>query len=136
MRRRVAFLAAVAPDPAILCLDEPFSSVDEPTRIGIHQDVFRITRMMGTTTLLVTHDLAEAITLCDRVVILSNRPARISRVYDMPFGDDREMLAIRETNEFLQMYRQLWHDLSAQIAAGSGPTRRGSRPAVSDGAVR
>jgi NitT/TauT family transport system ATP-binding protein len=116
MRRRVAFLAAVAPDPQILLLDEPFSSVDEPTRIGIHQDAFRITRMMEMTTVLVTHDLAEAITLCDRVVILSRRPSAVSKEYVIPFGESRQMLKIRETDEYLALYKSLWHDLGAQIA--------------------
>jgi ABC-type nitrate/sulfonate/bicarbonate transport system ATPase subunit len=115
MRRRVAFLAAVAPDPQILLLDEPFSSVDEPTRIGIHQDVYRITRMMATSTILVTHDLAEAITLCDRVVILSRRPSTVAEQHVMPFGSEREMLAIRETDQYAVLYKSLWHDLGAQI---------------------
>jgi NitT/TauT family transport system ATP-binding protein len=116
MRRRVAFLAAVAPDPQILLLDEPFSSVDEPTRIGIHQDAYRITRMMEMTTVLVTHDLAEAITLCDRVVILSRRPSAVAKEYVIPFGESRQMLKIRETDEYLALYKSLWHDLGAQIA--------------------
>jgi ABC-type nitrate/sulfonate/bicarbonate transport system ATPase subunit len=122
MRRRVAFLAAVAPDPQILLLDEPFSSVDEPTRIGIHQDAYRITRMMEMTTVLVTHDLAEAITLCDRVVILSRRPSAVSKEYVIPFGESRQMLKIRETDEYLALYKSLWHDLGAQIAAPPGTT--------------
>lgn len=121
MRRRVAFLAAVAPDPQILLLDEPFSSVDEPTRIGIHQDAFRITRMMEMTTILVTHDLAEAITLCDRVVILSRRPSTVAHEHVMPFGVEREMLKIRETDRYAKLYQALWHDLGAQIGlAASG----------------
>jgi ABC-type nitrate/sulfonate/bicarbonate transport system ATPase subunit len=117
MRRRLAFLTAVAPRPQVLLLDEPFSSVDEPTRIGIHQDVFRITRMLNMTTVLVTHDLAEAITLCDRVVILSQRPATVAGIFEVPFGTQRAMLELRETPEFLDLYGRLWHDLAEQIAA-------------------
>ncbi|HEY3751403.1 MAG TPA: ATP-binding cassette domain-containing protein [Pseudonocardiaceae bacterium] len=122
MRRRVAFLAAVAPDPQILLLDEPFSSVDEPTRIGIHQDVFRVTRMMATSTILVTHDLAEAITLCDRVLIMSRRPSTVAKEHTMPFGDEREMLAIRETDQYSVLYKSLWHDLGAQIGGAAAPS--------------
>jgi NitT/TauT family transport system ATP-binding protein len=117
MRRRLAFLAAVAASPQVLLLDEPFSSVDEPTRIGIHQDVFRIARMLGITTVLVTHDLAEAISLCDEVVILTKKPARIAQVKRIPFGDDRQMLELREKPEFLELYGELWHELRAQIVA-------------------
>lgn len=118
MRRRLAFLTAVAVNPQVLLLDEPFSSVDEPTRIEIHQDVFRIARLMQMTTILVTHDLAEAITLCDRVLILSNRPARIAREQTIPFGEERQMLKLRETDTYLGLYRELWHALAEQITAG------------------
>jgi NitT/TauT family transport system ATP-binding protein len=115
MRRRLAFLSAVAANPQILLLDEPFSSVDEPTRVGIHQDVFRIARRMEMTTLLVTHDLAEAISLSDAVLILSKRPTRIAERHEIPFGEDRKMLELRETPEFLEIYGRLWHELTEQI---------------------
>jgi NitT/TauT family transport system ATP-binding protein len=120
MRRRLAFLGAVAANPQILLLDEPFSSVDEPTRIGIHQDVFRIARLLNMTTILVTHDLAEAITLCDEVLILSRRPAVIASRKAIPFGEDRRMLELRETPEFLALYAGLWHELTTQIQARPG----------------
>jgi len=117
MRRRLAFLAGVAVDPQLLLLDEPFSSVDEPTRVGIHQDVFHIARKMKMTMFLVTHDLAEAITLCDRVLILTNRPARTVRQDAIPFGDERQMLELRKSETFLELYGGLWNELSRQIAA-------------------
>ena len=119
MRRRVAFLSSIAPNPELLLLDEPFSAIDEPTRIGIHQDVFRIIRLMGTTTVLVTHDLAEAITLCDRVLILTKRPTIVYRTHEIPFGAERDMMKLREQKDFLSLYAALWHDLSEQIAASS-----------------
>ena len=125
MRRRLAFLTAVAPNPQVLLLDEPFSSVDEPTRVAIHQDVFRVTRTIETTTILVTHDLAEALSLCDRVIILTSRPARVARDHVVDFGDDRVMLKLRESPEFLSLYAQLWHDLSAQIERSNDATAAG-----------
>jgi ABC-type nitrate/sulfonate/bicarbonate transport system ATPase subunit len=115
MRRRVAFLTGVASKPSTLLLDEPFSSLDEPTRIAIHQDVLGITREMRITLVLVTHDLAEAISLCDEVVILTNRPGHVFSKYDVPFGPERDLLALRENEEFLELYGHLWHDLSNQI---------------------
>jgi NitT/TauT family transport system ATP-binding protein len=115
MRRRVAFLAAVAAMPGILLLDEPFSSLDEPTRIGIHQDVFKIIRRIGTTMILVTHDLAEAISLCDEVVILTNRPATVFKRYQVPFGGDRNMVELRRVPAFLELYGTLWEQLGLQI---------------------
>jgi NitT/TauT family transport system ATP-binding protein len=116
MRRRLQFLAGVAMYPQVLLLDEPFSSVDEPTRIGIHQDVYRITRTLGTTTVLVTHDLAEAISLCDRVLILSSRPAVVAAEHVISFDGERDMLHLRRTPEFLNYYGDLWDGLSAQIS--------------------
>lgn len=119
MRRRVAFLAGVAPMPRVLLLDEPFSALDEPSRIAIHQDAFRIIREVGMTMVLVTHDIAEALTLCDRVVVLTSRPTRVFEVHQVPFGDDRNMLSLRDTPEFLRLYGLLWSQLRQQIEAGA-----------------
>ncbi len=118
MRRRVAFLAAVAPSPQVLLLDEPFSSLDEPTRVGIHQDVLRIGAEMNMTMVLVTHDLAEAISLCDEVLILTQRPATVASRHQVPFGREREVLELRQDPDFLELYGTLWHELSQQILAG------------------
>jgi NitT/TauT family transport system ATP-binding protein len=116
MRRRVAFLAAIAPQPRILLLDEPFSSLDEPTRIAIHQEVYAILRRLRMTCLLVTHDLAEAASLSDDVTILTSRPGRVATQHHVPFGSGaRNMLELRQTSGFLDLYGRLWHDLSLQI---------------------
>lgn len=120
MRRRVAFLAGVAPMPQLLLLDEAFSSVDEPTRVIIHQEVLRIVRRLNMTTVLVTHDLAEAISLSDQVVIFTARPGRVFTTYDIPFGTERNVLDLRDRPEFLEIYGQLWQDLSAQIRGAQG----------------
>lgn len=118
MQRRAAFLASVAAEPQFLLLDEPFSSVDEPTRIQIHQDVLRIVSTLETTTVLVTHDLAEAITMSNRVVVLSSRPARVAAVRDIEFGHDRDVMSLRDRPDFLDAYGSLWHDLSREIGRG------------------
>lgn len=119
MRRRVAFITAVASQPQILLLDEPFSAVDEPSRIAIHQDVYEILRLLGITAVLVTHDLAEAVTLCDRILIMGKRPAGIVDEYEISFGRSRDMLAIRAGDDYLQAYGKLWSRLSDEIRAGS-----------------
>ncbi|HVW90539.1 MAG TPA: ATP-binding cassette domain-containing protein [Gaiellaceae bacterium] len=116
MRRRAAFLAGIAPRPNVLLLDEPFSSVDEPSRVRIHQEVLGIVESFKTTTVLVTHDLAEAITLSSSVAIFSARPGRVVAVHEIPFGSDRNVLELRDTPEFLELYGRLWHELSTQIA--------------------
>jgi NitT/TauT family transport system ATP-binding protein len=116
MRRRVAFLSSVAAEPQVLLLDEPFSSVDEPTRIGIHQDVLRIVRALNMTTVLVTHDLAEAVSLANQVVILSARPGTVAAMHKIPFGGERDVLTLRDEPLFLEIYGRLWRDLSRQIS--------------------
>jgi ABC-type nitrate/sulfonate/bicarbonate transport system ATPase subunit len=127
MRRRVAFLTAVAPIPQVLLLDEPFSSVDEPTRLIIHQDVFDITRQYEITTVLVTHDLAEAMSLSDEVVILTRGPGRVAATHTMPFGPERDIVALREQPEFLELYGKLWRELGLQLDNGGHKPNRNFR---------
>jgi NitT/TauT family transport system ATP-binding protein len=119
MRRRTAFLTAVAPGPRMLLLDEPFSALDEPTRIGIHQDIFRIVKEAGITVVLITHDIGEAISLSDRVLVCSARPTTIAAEYEIPFGEDRNMMELREHADFLELYGSTWEQLSQQIRSGA-----------------
>lgn len=121
MRRRVAFLAGVAPLPQVILLDEPFSALDEPTRVNIHVEVKRIVAELGMAVILVTHDLGEAITLSDRVCILTRRPARVAKIFDIPFGNDRDIRSLRETDEYQDIYKALWHELNVQIGSGGVP---------------
>jgi NitT/TauT family transport system ATP-binding protein len=128
MRRRVQFLANVAPKPRILLLDEPFSSLDEPTRVAIHGDALRIMSELDMTVVLVTHDLAEAITLCDEIVILSNRPGRVAERHTVDIERGVDALEIRQQADFLKLYGKLWHDLSAHIRAGAVSNKTGNMP--------
>jgi NitT/TauT family transport system ATP-binding protein len=115
MRRRLAFIGAVAAQPRLLLLDEPFISLDEPTKIGIHQDVLRIVRHLGMTVVIVTHDLAEAASLCDRVHILKGRPTSIATTHDVALGSERSVLDLRHEPSFLAIYGALWEDLTKEI---------------------
>jgi ABC-type nitrate/sulfonate/bicarbonate transport system ATPase subunit len=115
MRRRTAFLCSVAPHPRTLLLDEPFSALDEPTRIGIHQDIYDIVKREGITVLLITHDLGEAISLADQVLVLSAQPATVFRRFDIPFGSTRNFLELRESASFLETYGEVWEQLAVQI---------------------
>lgn len=117
MRRRVAVLTSVAAFPQVLLLDEPFSAIDEPSRVAIHQDVFDIVREFGITTVLVTHDLAEAASMCDEVYIMGPRPTFVYSRHEVPFGDERDMMSLRERPDFLELYSLLWRDLHLQIDA-------------------
>jgi NitT/TauT family transport system ATP-binding protein len=120
MRRRTALLMAVAPTPKLLLLDEPFSALDEPTRISLHQSVLDIVYELGMTMAIVTHDLGEAISLGDVVHILSARPSSIVRSVETEFGHRRrDLLELRETEEYLDLYKALWHSLRQQIQTSS-----------------
>lgn len=133
MRRRTAFASAMAAQPRLLLLDEPFMSLDEPNRIAIHQDVHEIVSASNTSVLLVTHDLAEAVTLCDRVAVISARPGHVVEYFDMPFGPDRDMFHLRAHPDFLELYGRIWDSLSAQISKSMGdptPTQRTSKNGV------
>ena len=102
-------------------MDEPFSALDEPTRILVHGDIYRLVREFGISTILVTHDLGEAISLSDRIVLLSRAPARVVAHFDTPFSRERDLLDLRRTPEFLDFYGKVWGELELQI--------RASRPA-------
>lgn len=114
MRRRVALLTGVAPLPRLLLLDEPFAALDEPTRVTVHEDLLEIIYRLGLAVILVTHDLAEAITLGDRVLVLTKRPARVARVIETGLGRDRDVRKLRETPQYQALYSETWHELWKQ----------------------
>lgn len=119
MRRRVVFASVIVSMPQLLLLDEPFSSVDEPTRIGIHEDVLQTLKRFRMTAVLVTHDLAEAVSLCDKIVILSRSPATVVSTHVINMPRDIPIPYLRETPEFLESYGTLWSEVSAQTAVAN-----------------
>jgi NitT/TauT family transport system ATP-binding protein len=121
MRRRVSFLAGIAAEPEVLLLDEPFSSVDEPTRVGIHRDVLKLVKQFDMATVIVTHDLAEAVSLADKVIVLSRGPARVVEEIDIDFGPSRDIVELRATDEYQATYSRLWRSLSEQSGLGAAP---------------
>jgi NitT/TauT family transport system ATP-binding protein len=131
MRRRAALLMAVSVRPRILLLDEPFSSVDEPTRIRIHEEMLRIAEDLQMTVLIVTHDLGEAISLSDRVIVLTHRPATVAKEYAVPLPRPRSLMELRESPEYGQLYGQVWHALRLEIEHDTA--RTSSQAGASDG---
>jgi NitT/TauT family transport system ATP-binding protein len=111
MRRRVALLMGLAVRPAVLLLDEPFAAVDEPTRVQLSADVLSLAYKYGVSVVLVTHDIGEAISIADRVVVLTNRPAKVRCIFPVEFGHNRDIFSVRETTEFARLYREVWHEL-------------------------
>ena len=115
MRRRAGLVVAIAPWPELVVMDEPFSSVDEPTRVEIHKSILDIARDSGISLLIVTHDVAEAVTLASRVYVLSRRPSACVAEYDVPFGQDRDVYKLRETPQYHELYSTIWHRLREEI---------------------
>lgn len=113
MRQRAALIRTLALKPQILLLDEPFSALDYQTRLQVSGDIGNIIHKSGKTAILVTHDLSEAISLADRILILSNRPARIKK--DLPIRLTKtsdSLIASRNAPEFSSYFNTLWEELS------------------------
>ena len=115
MRQRVALIRTLALQPELLLLDEPFSDLDYQTRLEVADDIGTIIQKEGKTALLVTHDLSEAISLGDRVIVLSKRPATVVSILDMEFKDEKNgrlsPLARRNTKEFPEYFNQIWKEI-------------------------
>ena len=83
MRQRIALIRTLATKPSILLLDEPFSALDYQTRVKVSNDIYRIIKDQNVSTLLVTHDISEAIAMADRVIVLSHRPAKLKEIIEI-----------------------------------------------------
>lgn len=115
MRQRVALIRTLAIDPDILFLDEPFSALDYITRIYLSEDVYNIIKKEGKTAILVTHDLAESISLSDRVAVLSKRPAVVKKIYNIEMKNKSTPMENRKTKEFNEYYDKIWRDLDVHL---------------------
>ncbi len=112
MRQRAALIRTLALKPDILLLDEPFSALDYQTRLEVCDDISTIIRTRKKTAILITHDLSEAISVADRILVLSSRPGRVKSVLPVPFAQeyDRPLLR-RNAPEFSSYFNQLWKEL-------------------------
>lgn len=117
MRQRVALIRTLLLKPDILLLDEPFSALDYQTRLAISDEVGLILREKKKTAILVTHDIAEAISLCDRVVIMSNRPGTIKDIIniDLSCEENRSPIKLREAPEFRHYFNKIWKELDIHV---------------------
>ena len=110
MRQRVALIRTLALNPKLLLLDEPFSALDYQTRLLVGEDVWNIIKQEKQTAILVTHDISEAISLSDKVIILSSRPSVVKRVVEIPFKSESP-LKRRENKEFSTVFDEVWKEL-------------------------
>jgi NitT/TauT family transport system ATP-binding protein len=118
MQKRAALAQTLAPEPTVLLLDEPFAALDAQTRVVIENDVVKICRAGKRTMLLVTHDIAEAISMADRVVVLSRRPATVKEIYKIPLSRQAKRVGdVPGMPGFTQYFNQIWHALDVSVTA-------------------
>ena len=112
MRQRAALIRTLAIKPKILLLDEAFSALDYQTRIMVTKDIYNILKNEHITTLMVTHDISEAISMSDRVIVLSNRPAIVKEIHKIEFEmENRNPLNCRESPKFSEYFDSIWKGL-------------------------
>ena len=112
MRQRVALIRTLAIKPKILLLDEAFSALDYQTRLAVTKDIYGILKNENVTALMVTHDISEAISMSDRIVVLTSRPATIKKIHKMKFEiENRNPISVRESPEFSKYFDSIWKEL-------------------------
>lgn len=110
MKQRVALIRTLAINPDILLLDEPFSALDYQTRLSVSDNVYEIIKKEKKTAIMVTHDIAEAVTLGNKVIVLSKRPANIKSIYEINYQNDKKPSQRRNDNSFKEYYDLIWKD--------------------------
>jgi NitT/TauT family transport system ATP-binding protein len=113
MRQRVAVARALVDDRDILLMDEPFGALDEQTRLVLQQELLRIWEASRKTVVFITHSVDEALTLADRVLVMSPRPGRIIADLAVPFERPREVVALRRDRRFWDLTYDVWRLLGA-----------------------
>lgn len=112
MRQRAALIRTLVLKPSLLLLDEPFSALDYQTRLKVADDIGSIIKQEKKTAILVTHDLSEAVSLANRVIVLSRRPAQIEAVVPLEFEDNLTPFERRATPQFKDYFNIIWRELN------------------------
>ena len=118
MRQRVSLMRTLITRPEILLMDEPFGALDTHTKLEMHRILLEVWERERQTVLFVTHDLAEALTLADRIILLSARPGRLKETFRVDFARPRDAVSLRETPEFAAAFSHIWHSLGEEFRRG------------------
>lgn len=113
MRQRAALIRTLALQPDLLLLDEPFSALDYQTRLNVAEDIYSILRTENKSAILVTHDISEAISFCDRIIVLTGRPGHVKK--DVPIVlsiEEKTPLKARSAKEFVNYFNEIWGELN------------------------
>jgi NitT/TauT family transport system ATP-binding protein len=117
MRQRVAIARALAVDPELLLMDEPFSALDEQTKLLLQDELLRIWEQTRNTIVFITHSIDEALVMADRVLVFTAQPGQIKAVVDVPFERPRSFLQARSDPAFAELFQEIWALLRDEVQA-------------------
>ncbi len=111
MRQRVALIRSLSTNPDLLLLDEPFSALDYQTKLILYQEVLDGVKSLDKTVVLVTHNIQEAISLSDKIIILSKRPSVVRKEINIDFGKERNVALITKESKYNQYFEEVWNEV-------------------------
>ena len=115
MRQRVALIRTLAINPDLILLDEPYSALDYQTRLALSNDMYKIIKKEKKTAILITHDIFEAVSMADRVIVLSKRPCTVKNIYKIKLKNKKNPIDNRKDEMFNYYYDMIWRDLDVHI---------------------
>ena len=115
MKQRVALIRTLATNPDLILLDEPFSALDYQTRLALSNDMYQIIKNEKKTAILITHDIAEAISMADRIIVLTKRPCQVKDIYEINLKEKNNPIDNRKDQNFNYYYDMIWRDLDVHI---------------------
>lgn len=115
MRQRANIIRTLIYDPELILMDEPFGPLDAQTRIVLQDELLKLWSTTKKTIIFITHDLIEAITLADRVVLMSSRPGRIKAIEQVSIARPRDVFKIHQSEQFRAVYENLWRELRPEV---------------------
>ena len=115
MRQRVALIRTLATKPDKLLLDEPFSALDYQTRLAVSDDVYKIMKKEKITVIMVTHDISEAVSMADKVIVLTKSPSTIKNIYEIKLNNKKTPIENRKDENFPYYYDKIWKDIDYHV---------------------
>lgn len=115
MKQRAALIRTLATDPDILLLDEAFSALDYQTRLTVSDDVYKIIKKEKKTAIMVTHDVGEAVSMANKVIVLTNRPSTIKKIVNINLTEAKSPIYNRKSKEFMSYYNEIWESIDNHV---------------------